>query len=90
MRCACRNASSALPRLRKNIISKIRGTGALEMTTLKLITRAMSKAIMDVYGEALVLDGDSEQQHMDRVYIQVSAMEDAKEYFRMLVLTTTC
>ena len=89
MRCACRNASSALPRLRKNIISKIRGTGALEMTTLKLITRAMSKAIMDVYDDTVV-DGDSEQQHMNRVYIQVSAMEDAKEYFRMLVSTTTC
>jgi hypothetical protein len=30
---------------------------------------------------ALVLDGESEKQHMARVYIQVTAMEDTKGHF---------
>jgi hypothetical protein len=68
----------------ESIISKIRESPTLEMTTLKLIVRAMSKAIMDVYDEAIVLDGESEQQHMDRVYIELTAMEDAKEYFEAM------
>jgi hypothetical protein len=36
---------------------------------------------MDVYDEALVLDGETEKQHMDRIYNQLTALEDAKEYF---------
>jgi hypothetical protein len=68
----------------ESIISKIRESPALEMTTLKLIMRAINKAIMDVYDEAIVLDGESEQQHMDRVYIELTAMEDAKEYFERM------
>ena len=53
------------------------------MTTLKLVMRAMSKAIMDVYDGAVVLDDESEQ-HMDRIYIELTAMEDAKEYFEAM------
>ena len=68
----------------ESIISKIRESPALEMTTLKLVMRAISKAIMDTYDEALVLDDESEQQHMDRVYIELTAMEEAKEYFEKM------
>ena len=38
----------------------------------------------DVYDEALVLDDESEQEHMDRVYIELTAMENAKEYFEKM------
>jgi len=68
----------------ESIISKIRESPALEMTTLKLVIRAISKAIMDVYDEALVLDGETEKQHMDRIYIELTAMEDAKAYFEKM------
>ena len=68
----------------ESIISKIRESPALEMTTLKLVMRAISKAIMDVYDEALVLDGETEKQHMDRIYIELTAMEEAKEYFEKM------
>jgi hypothetical protein len=68
----------------ESIISKIRESPALEMTALKLVVRAMSKAIMDVYDGAVVLDGESEQQHMDRIYIELTAMEEAKEYFEAM------
>jgi hypothetical protein len=39
---------------------------------------------MDVYDEALVLDGETEKQHMDRIYIELTAMEEAKEYFEKM------
>jgi len=68
----------------KSIISKIKYSPALEMTSLKLVMRAISKAIMDVYDEALVLDGETEKQHMDRIYIELTAMEEAKEYFEKM------
>ena len=68
----------------ESIISKIRESPALEMTTLKMVMRAISKAIMDVYDEALVLDGETEKQHMDRIYIELTAMEEAKEYFEAM------
>ena len=68
----------------ESIISKIKYSPALEMTTLKMVMRAISKAIMDVYDEALVLDGETEKQHMDRIYIELTAMEDAKEYFEAM------
>ena len=68
----------------ENIISKIRESPALEMTTLKLVMRAMSKAIMDIYDNAVVLDGESEKQHMARMYIELTAMEDAKDYFQKM------
>jgi hypothetical protein len=58
-----------------SIISKIRESPALEMTPLELIIRAISKAIMDIYDE------DIEQQHMDQMYLDVTAMEEAKEWF---------
>jgi hypothetical protein len=68
----------------ESIIRNIKYSPALEMTTLKLVMRAISKAIMDVYDEALVLDGETEKQHMDRIYIELTAMEDAKEYFERM------
>jgi len=68
----------------ESIIQKIRESPALEMTTLKLVMRAIAKAIMDVYDEALVLDGETEKQHMDRIYNQLTALEDAKEYFEAM------
>jgi hypothetical protein len=67
-----------------SIIRNIKYSPALEMTTLKLVMRAISKAIMDVYDEALVLDGETEKQHMDRIYIELTAMEEAKEYFEKM------
>jgi hypothetical protein len=67
-----------------SIISKIRESPALEMTSLKLVTRAISKAIMDIYDDAIVLDDESEQEHVDRVYIELTAMENAKEYFEKM------
>ena len=69
----------------ESIISKIKYSPALEMTSLKMVMRAISKAIMDIYDEAVVLDDESEQQHMDRIYIELTAMEDAKEYFEAML-----
>jgi hypothetical protein len=68
----------------ENIIRNIKYSPALEMTSLKMVMRAISKAIMDIYDEAVVLDDESEQQHMDRIYIELTAMEDAKEYFEKM------
>jgi len=68
----------------ESIIRNIKYSPALEMTTLKLVMRAISKAIMDVYDEALVLDGETEKQHMDRIYIELTAMEEAKAYFEKM------
>jgi hypothetical protein len=68
----------------ESIIRNIKYSPALEMTTLKMVMRAISKAIMDVYDEALVLDGETEKQHMDRIYNQLTALEDAKEYFEAM------
>ena len=65
----------------ESIIRNIKYSPALEMTSLKMVMRAISKAIMDIYDEALVLEDESEQQHMDRIYIELTAMEEAKEYF---------
>ena len=68
----------------ESIIRNIKYSPALEMTTLKLVMRAISKAIMDVYDEAVVLDGETEKQHMDRIYIELTAMEEAKAYFEKM------
>jgi len=71
----------------ESIISKIRESPALEMTTLKLVMRAMSKAIMDIYddaGEIGATEGETENQCFDRVYIELSAMEEAKKYFEKM------
>jgi len=68
----------------ESIIRNIRYSPALEMTSLKMVMRAISKAIMDVYDDAVVLDGETEKQHMDRIYIELTAMEDAKEYFEKM------
>ena len=68
----------------ESIIRNIKYSPALEMTTLKLVMRAIAKAIMDVYDDALVLHGETEKQHMDRIYIELTAMEDAKEYFEKM------
>ena len=67
-----------------SIIRNIKYSPALEMTTLKMVMRAISKAIMDVYDEAVVLDGETEKQHMDRIYAELTALEDAKEYFEAM------
>ena len=69
----------------ESIIRNIKYSPALEMTTLKLVIRAMSKAIMDIYDEALVLENETEKQHMDRIYIELTAMENAKEYFEKML-----
>jgi hypothetical protein len=68
----------------ESIIRNIKYSPALEMTSLKMVMRAISKAIMDIYDEALVLDGETEKQHMDRIYNQLTALEDAKEYFEAM------
>ena len=68
----------------ESIIRNIKYSPALEMTTLKMVMRAISKAIMDVYDEAVVLDGETEKQHMDRIYAELTALEDAKEYFEAM------
>lgn len=68
----------------ENIISKIRGSSALEMISLNIIIQTISEAIMDVYDDTVVLDDESEQQHMDQIYIDVTAMEEAKEYFEAM------
>ena len=71
----------------ESIIKNVRESPALEMTTLKLVIRAMSKAIMDIYddaGEIGATEGETENQCFDRVYIELSAMEEAKEYFEKM------
>ena len=71
----------------KSIISKIRESPALEMTTLKLVIQAMSKAIMDIYDDAGAIGeikGETENQCFKRVYIELTAMEEAKSYFESM------
>lgn len=68
----------------ENLISRIKDSASLEMTSPTLITRAIFKAIMDTYDKEVVLDDESAQQHMARMYVQVSAMEDAKKYFEKM------
>jgi hypothetical protein len=71
----------------KNIISKIKQSPALEMTTLELVIRAMSKAIMDIYDDAGAIgeiEHETENQCFDRVAIELTAMENAKEYFEKM------
>ena len=71
----------------KSIIAAIRESPALEMTTLKLVIRAMAKAIMDIYddaGEIGATKGETENQCFDRVARELTAMEDAKEYFEKM------
>ena len=67
----------------ENIISQIRGSPVLEMISWNIIIQTISEAIMDVYDDTVV-DGESEQQHMDQIYIDVTAMEEAKEYFEAM------
>ena len=72
---------------KESIISKIRESPALEMTTLKLVIRAMSKAIMDIYddaGEIGEIENETENQCFDRVAVELTAMEDAKAYFEKM------
>ena len=71
----------------KNIISKIKYSPALEMTTLELVIRAMDKAIMDIYDDAGAIgeiENETENQCFDRVAIELTAMEDAKAYFEKM------
>ena len=71
-----------------SIISNIRESPALEMTTLKMVMRAISKAIMDVYDDAGhigEIKGETENECFNRVYIELTAMEDAKEYFEAML-----
>jgi len=71
----------------KSIISKIRESPALEMTSLKMVIRAMSKAIMDIYDDAGAIgeiEHETENQCFDRVAIELTAMEDAKAYFEKM------
>jgi hypothetical protein len=71
----------------ESIIRNIKYSPALEMTTLKMVMRAMSKAIMDIYddaGEIGATKGETENQCFNRVYIELTAMEEAKEYFEKM------
>jgi hypothetical protein len=71
----------------KNIIRNIKYSPALEMTSLKMVIRAMSKAIMDIYddaGEIGATKGETENQCFDRVALELTAMENAKEYFEKM------
>ena len=71
----------------KSIISKIKYSPALEMTTLELVIRAMSKAIMDIYDDAGAIgeiENETENQCFDRVAVELTAMEDAKAYFEKM------
>jgi hypothetical protein len=73
---------------KESIISKIRESPALEMTTLKLVIRAMSKAIMDIYDDAGEIGStprESERDCFNRVYVELTAMEEAKEYFERML-----
>jgi len=71
----------------KSIISKIRESPALEMTSLKMVIRAIEKAIMDIYDDAGAIgeiENETENQCFKRVYIELTAMEDAKAYFERM------
>jgi len=71
----------------ENIISKIKESPALEMTTLKLVIRAIAKAIMDIYDDAGTIgetEHETERECFNRVYIELSAMEESKEYFEKM------
>ena len=71
----------------KSIIRNIKHSPALEMTTLKMVIRAISKAIMDIYddaGEIGATKNENENECFDRVYIELTAMEEAKEYFEKM------
>lgn len=71
----------------KSIIAAIKHSPALEMTTLELVIRAMSKAIMDVYDDAGAIgeiEGESENQCFDRVAIELTMLEEAREYFEKM------
>jgi hypothetical protein len=71
----------------KSIIAAIKDSPALEMTTLKLVIRAIAKAIMDIYDDAGAIGeikGETENQCFQRVYIELTAMEEAKEYFEKM------
>jgi hypothetical protein len=71
----------------KSIISKIKYSPALEMTSLKMVIRAMDKAIMDIYDDAGAIgeiENETENQCFDRVAIELTAMENAKEYFEKM------
>ena len=67
-----------------SIIRNIKYSPALEMTSLKMVMRAIAKAIMDVYddaGEIGATKGETENQCFNRVYVELTAMEEAKDYF---------
>ena len=71
----------------ESIISKIKYSPALEMTSLKMVIRAIAKAIMDIYddaGEIGATKGETENQCFNRVYVELTAMENAKEYFEAM------
>ena len=49
-----------------------------------MVMRAIAKAIMDVYddaGEIGATKGETENQCFNRVYVELTAMEEAKDYF---------
>jgi hypothetical protein len=72
---------------KESIIQKIKYSPALEMTSLKMVIRAIAKAIMDVYddaGEIGATKGETENQCFNRVYVELTAMEEAKEYFEKM------
>ena len=69
---------------KESIVSKIKYSPALEMTTLKLVMRAIDKAIMDIYDDAGHIGSttrETENECFKRVYIELTAMEEAKAYF---------
>ena len=72
---------------KESIISKIKESPALEMTTLKLVIRAIAKAIMDIYDDAGEIGStprETERECFNRVYVELTAMEEAKEYFEKM------
>ena len=73
---------------KESIIRNIKHSPALEMTSLKMVIRAIAKAIMDVYDDAGstigAIKGETETQGFNRVYVELTAMEDAKEYFEKM------
>ncbi len=73
---------------KESIISKIKESPALEMTSLKLVIRAIAKAIMDIYDDAGAIgetEHETENECFKRVYIELTAMEEAKEYFEAML-----
>ena len=71
----------------ESIIQKIKYSPALEMTTLKLVMRAIDKAIMDIYDDAGHIGSttrETENECFERVYIELTAMENAKAYFEKM------